>query len=203
MSKKMRMNSTYAGMNIIPAYEWTGVTQGTEERCMRYLSQQVLKVARAYHLSESERDELAADMTYEVRLSIWKCFNPKKARYATFFARVLHRKLVDWQRKEMYRRDVFAVLTPAREEAMNEVADESPFGDVFEIVARRDDIQNVRRVLGLLSPESRRVCELYMETNSLNKVAKYLKQDTKTFFYVTWPHVKKEFLSFWGKVKVM
>jgi RNA polymerase sigma factor (sigma-70 family) len=203
MSKAKKMNGAYAGMNIIPAYEWTGITQGTEERCMRYLAQQVLKVARAYHLSESERDELAADMTYEVRLAVWKNFNPKKARYATFFARVLHRKLIDWQRKEMYRRDVFAVLTPAREEAMNEVADESPFGDVFEIVARRDDIQNVRRVLGLLSPESRRVCELYMETNSLNKVAKYLKQDTKTFFYVTWPRVKKEFLSFWEKVKVM
>ncbi len=193
MSKAKKMNGMYAGMNIIPAYEWTGITKETEERCMRYLAQQVVKVARAYHLSESERDELAADMTYEVRLAIWKNFDPKKARYVTFFARVLHKRLVDWQRKEMYRRDVFAVLTPAREEAMNEVADFSPFGDVFEIVARRDDIHRVRQVLACLSPESRRVCELYMETNSLNKVAERLQVRKATFLDDIWPRVQAEF----------
>ena len=170
---------------------------------MRYLAQQVHKVARAYHLSESERDELAEDMAYEVRLSVWKNFDPKKARYTTFFARVLHRKLVDWQRKEMYRRNVFEVLTPAREKAMNEVADISPFGDVFEIVARRDDIQNVRRVLACLSPESRRVCELYMETNSLRKVARRLKLKRNEFFDKVWPACQNEFKKIWEKVQTV
>ena len=198
MSKNDK-NYTYAAMHIIPPYKWTGITQETEERCMRYLAQQVHKVARAYHLSESERDELAEDMAYEVRLSVWKNFDPKKARYTTFFARVLHRKLVDWQRKEMYRRNVFEVLTPAREKAMNEVADISPFGDVFEIVARRDDIRNVRRVLACLSPESRRVCELYMETFSLREVARRLGESKGAFFNVTWPRVQAEFKSLFGE----
>ena len=202
MSKAKKMNSTYAGMNIIPAYEWTGITQGTEERCMRYLAQQVLKVARAYHLSESERDELAADMTYEVRTAVWKNFDGKKARYATFFARVLHSRLNSWQKKTIRRRRVFVPMSDTVEEMMNSfvdvLAEERVRGaftaDEFE---REQRIIRVRQTVARLSPLNQRICKLYMKTFSTRKVADLLKINQNEFFHSVWPACKKEFIGIW------
>ena len=202
MSKAKKMNSTYAGMNIIPAYEWTGITQGTEERCMRYLAQQVLKVARAYHLSESERDELAADMTYEVRTAVWKNFDPKKARYVTFFSRVLQRHLGKWQRKEIRRRRIFVPMTDTVEEVMNSFVDvlaekrvRGAFtADEFE---REQRIIRVRQTVARLSPLNQRICELYMKTFSLREVAQQMKIERSEFFRSIWPDCQDEFKKIW------
>ena len=174
-----------------------------EKKVQTYLNIEVGKVARQFHLCQVRKDDLLGDVILALVVKLTREYEETRCNVYTFVQAVVPNMLKNWKRDEIKRRETMKAMTGKILKSYEESEDFSPLGDVFEIVARRDDIQNVRRVLACLSPESRRVCELYMKTNSLNKVAKCLKQDTKTFFYVTWPRVKKEFLSFWEKVKVM
>ncbi len=169
---------------------------------MRYLAQQVLKVAEAYNLSTSERDDLAADMTYEVRLAIWKKFDPKKSRYVTFFSRVLHKHLCKWQRKEIRRRHIFVSMSDTVEELMNSFVDvlaEKYVRGEFttEEFERNKRIVQVRQTVAKLSPLNRRICMLYMETFSLREVANQLGFERNEFFRSIWPACQEEFKKIW------
>ncbi len=169
---------------------------------MRYLAQQVLKVAKAYNLSTSERDDLAADMTYEVRLAIWKNFDPKKSRYVTFFSRVLHKHLCKWQRKEIRRRHIFVSMSDTVEELMNSfvdvLAEEYVRGEfTTEEFERNKRIVQVRQTVAKLSPLNRRICMLYMETFSLREVANQLGFERNEFFRSIWPACQEEFKKIW------
>ena len=201
MSKNDK-NYTYAAMHIIPSYKWLGITQETEERCMRYLSRQVFKVSKAYDLSVSERSDLESEMASEVRLAIWKNFDPKKARYVTFFSRVLHSRLNSWQKKTIRRWRIFVPMSDTVEEMMNSFVDvlaekRVRNGFTAEEFEREQRIIRVRQTVARLSPLNQRICKLYMKTFSTRKVADLLKIDQNEFFHSVWPACKKEFKKIW------
>ena len=170
-----------------------------EKKVQTYINIEVAKVARQFHLSANAHEDLRGEMLLGLVMRVNRDFDEMKSNLYSFVQMVLPSMLANWKKAEYRRHETYKALTGSLREAAKESEDMSFFGDVFEIVARRDDIRNVHRVLGLLSPESRRVVELYMETFSLSETARRLKQDTKKFFYVTWPHVKEEFVSLWEK----
>ena len=198
MSKKMKKE-----LRSLTEAEWKALQS---EVVQRYMDIEVTRVAMRFNLNDADRAELQCMMFEKVALRVSKNYDASKRNMYSFVQMVLPDLLRNWMRDEYQHGLTFVPMTDeiARENAEREdlgaaerVRGEEGFGGMS--LERCLTITAVRCVLARLSPESRRVCKLYMKMNSLTKVAAYLKQDSQTFFYVTWPRVKKEFLSLWEK----
>ena len=170
-----------------------------EKKVQTYLNIEVGKVARQFHLCQVRKDDLLGDVILALVVKLTREYEETRCNVYTFVQAVVPNLLKNWKRDEIKRRETMKAMTGKILKSYEESEDISPFGDVFEIVARRDDIHRVRQVLAYLTPESRRVCELYMETLSLREVARRLGESKGAFFTVTWPRVQAEFKSLFGE----
>ena len=178
------------------------------EVVQRYMDIEVTRVATRFNLNDADRAELQCTMFEKVALRVSKNYDASKRNMYSFVQMVLPDLLRNWMRDEYQHRLTFVPMTDeiARENAEREdlgaaerVRGEEDFGGMS--LEQRLTITAVRCVLARLSPESRRVCKLYMKTNSLTKVIKRLGVCKKTFYSDIWPRVKKEFLTEWKKME--
>ena len=83
------------------------------------------KVARRFHLSDDDREELESHVGCEVRLAVAGKYDPGKGKVYTFVQRVVHFQLCKWMREEYRRREDFRryAVEEARRKAKRQQAE--------------------------------------------------------------------------------
>ena len=217
MTKKMSRPLTEA--------EWNALL---DKRVQKHIAIEVRKVARRWHLNTEDTAELGSHVVAELAIKVARFYDATQRNMNSFVRLVLPDILTDWK-EEAYQSkttivpvgDMLELAEKAQSEeaaatglerevlnALNLLAyegreDSSIWqSDPFEIVAREDDREYTRWVIGRLSPLNQQICHTYIETLSLRMVARRLNIYYPHFNHTLWPACQKEFKKIWGKEEV-
>lgn len=155
---------------------------------------QTRPVARRFHLADGEREELESHVRGAVLQALAAKYDDARARVRTFAARATRYSLLAWAARETRRRTIFHSLTDARAEYANNL----PLPD-SDGVRRQALADAVRCTVRALSPQSRRVCELYMKLGNLTAVRTALHKSARDFHGSVWPVCRMEFIEAWKR----
>lgn len=105
----------------------------------------------ALRMSATRED--AEEAAQEIFLDVWKHagrFDPSRSSEATFIAMISRRRLVDRHRRQACRPSCSSLEENA----------EMPLAATVNPIEIRDEVERVRRLMGLLRPEERQVLEM-------------------------------------------
>ena len=194
----------------------------------KHIGIEVRKVARRWHLNTEETKELGSHVVAELAIKVARFYDATQRNMNSFVRLVLPDILTDWKEATYQSKttivpvgDMLELAEKAQSEeaaatglerevlsALNLLATEGREdssiwqSDPFEIVAREDDREYTRWVIGRLSPLNEQICRVYIETLSLRMVARRMNIDFPHFRHTLWPVCQEEFKKIWGKEEV-
>ena len=188
----------------------------------KHIAIEVNKVARRWHLGTEETKELGSHVVAELAMKVARNYDATQRNMNSFVRLVLPNILKNWKDEANQRGKTFVPISDivSTQEtatsfdecqildaldllAYENVEDSSNWrSNPFEMVAREDDREYTRWVIGRLSPLNQRICRAYIETPSLRMVARRLNIYYPHFNHTIWPACQKEFKKIWGKEEV-
>ncbi len=199
--------------------EWNALL---DKRVQKHIAIEIRKVALKFNLNEQGKAELAMDVLTEVAMKIARNYNAAKQNMNSFVRLVLPNILKNWMcatyqhgatfttLEHIVKTQVEATSYEERQilDTLNLLAYEkeqeaSTQGQTpYVILARRDDRDYARQVIAKLSPVNRRICQEYIKTPNLRKVARRMHFNRDSFYKTIWPRCQREFKKIWGKEEI-
>ncbi len=171
-----------------------GVPEGIPPNVETIIACQVNRAARHFRLCELEREELTSHIRSEVMSAIQTKYDSKRANVCTFAHWVAKNCLCKWIKAEVKRRKHFVSMTPELEARIAELPAPDPAHDAALL-----RIARVRQTVAALPPLYRRICELYMQLGTLEKVQQALHKSSRDFYGTIWPRCQDAFKKIFEK----
>ncbi len=199
--------------------EWNALL---DKKVQKHIAIEVGKVALKFKLNKENKADLAMDVLTEVAIKIARNYDASKQNMNSFVRLVLPNILKNWMCATYQRSATFTTLehivktqtkaTTFEERQIldtlnllayeKEQASSTQGQTPYVILARREDCDYARQVIAKLSPVNRRICQEYIKTPNLRKVARRMHFNRDNFYKTIWPHCQREFKKIWGNEEI-